>query len=118
LGRVKFLFPNPHNVYLHDTPAQAAFARERRDLSHGCVRVAEPDALARWVLRDAPGWSDERVGKALASSATLAVELPSPIHVLLVYHTTVVDEDGIRFLPDLYGHDAALQQALAERLAT
>jgi murein L,D-transpeptidase YcbB/YkuD len=118
LGRVKFLFPNRHNVYLHDTPTQSAFARERRDLSHGCVRVADPDALARWVLRDAPGWSSERVRDALASRATLAVNLSSPIPVVLVYHTTVVDEDGIHFLPDVYGHDAALHAALAERLVT
>ncbi|HUP22765.1 MAG TPA: L,D-transpeptidase family protein [Thermoanaerobaculia bacterium] len=118
LGKVKFLFPNPYSVYLHDTPTRSAFERDRRDLSHGCVRVADPNALARWALRDVPGWTDDRVAKALAGYATLSVELPSPIRVVMVYHTTVVDENGVRFLPDLYGHDATLREAIAGLQAT
>jgi murein L,D-transpeptidase YcbB/YkuD len=118
LGRVKFLLPNPHSVYLHDTPTRSAFERDRRDLSHGCVRVADPNALARWALRDVPGWNDDKVAKALAGDATLSVELPSPIRVVLVYHTTVVDENGVRFLPDVYGHDATLREAIAGLEAT
>jgi murein L,D-transpeptidase YcbB/YkuD len=118
LGKVKFLFPNPHSVYLHDTPTRSAFERDRRDLSHGCVRVADPGALARWALRDVPGWNGDRVAKALAGRTTLSVELPSPIRVVMVYHTTVVDENGVRFLPDVYGHDATLREAIAGLQAT
>jgi murein L,D-transpeptidase YcbB/YkuD len=113
LGRVKFLFPNEHDVYLHDTPVQAAFARERRDLSHGCVRVADPEALARWTLRGVPGWDDGRVTAAMAGAETMSVSLPRPIPVVFVYHTTVVEQDALRFLPDVYGHDAVLRRAMA-----
>ena len=61
LGLIKFDFPNREGVYLHGTPAQALFARSRRDFSHGCVRVADPVALAEWVLRDRPEWTRARI---------------------------------------------------------
>jgi murein L,D-transpeptidase YcbB/YkuD len=83
LGRVKFVFPNNANVYLHDTPARGLFARDRRDLSHGCVRVAEPVALAEWVLRGVPGWTRERIEKAMTAGPPQQVNLPVPIPVLL-----------------------------------
>jgi L,D-transpeptidase YcbB len=113
LGRVKFLFPNPHAVYLHDTPAQALFARSRRDFSHGCIRVAHPAALARWVL--APeGWDAERVEQGLARTTQQVVRLAQPLPVVIHYATAVARRDGtIAFFDDLYGHDAALARVLA-----
>lgn len=116
LGRVKFLFPNGHAVYLHDTPSQGAFARARRDLSHGCVRVQDPEALANWVLRKQPEWTAERVHAALNGDADdLAVNLSSPIPVYLVYVTAVAPGDGaVHYFDDIYGHDALLQAALDE----
>jgi murein L,D-transpeptidase YcbB/YkuD len=114
LGRVKFLFPNAHDVYLHDTPAQTLFQRSRRDFSHGCVRVEEPEALVRWVLRDQPEWTPERITEALAGTSETWVLVRSPILVLLFYTTVQVREDGtVSFYEDLYGHDAALERALA-----
>ena len=65
LGHVKFLFPNPYDVYLHDTPADALFARQGRALSHGCVRLEQPDALARYLLRDKPDWDDAKIQAAM-----------------------------------------------------
>jgi murein L,D-transpeptidase YcbB/YkuD len=113
LGRVKFLFPNTKDVYLHDTPARALFEKVRRDFSHGCIRVADAPALARWVL--APqGWDAERVDAALARTTRLAVPLRKPVPVVIYYTTAVAHHDGtISFYDDLYGHDAALEQALA-----
>jgi len=117
LGRVKFLFPNTHDVYLHDTPSRGLFQRSRRDFSHGCIRVEEPELLARWVL--APeGWDDAQVAKALALKSERGVPLTQPIAVVLSYTTAVARRDGtITFHADVYGHDAALERALAgERL--
>jgi murein L,D-transpeptidase YcbB/YkuD len=116
LGRVKFLFPNAHDVYLHDTPAQALFQRSRRDFSHGCVRVEEPEALAVWVLRDQPDWTRERIAEALAGADERWVSVSSRILVILLAGTARVRPDGsVAFTEDLYGHDAALERALAAR---
>jgi murein L,D-transpeptidase YcbB/YkuD len=114
LGRVKFLFPNPHDVYLHDTPSRSLFRASRRDFSHGCVRVEQPEALARWVLSDQPEWSEERMAEALANAHDEVVPVRGPILVLLFYATVQAHADGsVSFTEDLYGHDAALERTLA-----
>lgn len=113
LGRVKFLFPNSNNVYLHDTPTQSVFQQARRDFSHGCVRLAAPAALARWVLGP-EGWDAERVERALALKVETHVPLQNPIPVVIHYTTAVARADGtISFYEDIYRHDAALERALA-----
>jgi len=115
LGLVKFVFPNSYNVYMHDTPATEAFAKSRRDFSHGCVRLERPADLAAWVLRDNPGWSPERIRAAMNGSTTQQVSLAHPIPVLIVYGTVIVLEDGVvHFYDDIYGHDAALEKALVQ----
>jgi murein L,D-transpeptidase YcbB/YkuD len=116
LGRVKFMFPNPMNVYLHDTPSRDLFSRPRRDFSHGCIRLQDPPAMAAWVLRDDPKWTRERIDQAMRTGPQDAhVTLPRPIPVLLVYATAAAPEDGtVRFFEDIYGHDATLEDALAE----
>ena len=72
LGHVKFLFPNPHDVYLHDTPADALFFREGRALSHGCIRLEMPEELARYMLRDKPEWTDDKIKEAMHSGEETA----------------------------------------------
>ncbi|MEN8161994.1 MAG: L,D-transpeptidase family protein [Myxococcota bacterium] len=117
LGRVKFLFPNAHDVYLHDTPTQSAFRSSRRDFSHGCVRVERPAPLAAWVLREQPEWTAERIREAMASFEERWLTVQTPIQVLLFYATAEAEPDGsLSFYEDLYGHDAALERALARRL--
>lgn len=114
LGLVKFMFPNQNNVYLHSTPSQELFSRSRRDFSHGCVRVEDPTALASWVLRDQPQWTPEKIKAAMNGKEPSQVNLRDPIPVLIIYTTATVDADGtVRFLEDIYSHDAALQNALA-----
>jgi len=116
LGLIKFEFPNPFDVYLHDTPAHELFSKSRRDFSHGCVRVENPMALAEWVLRDNPEWTAERIRSAMAGTETVRVVLVHPTPVWILYATAVVLEDGqVRFFDDVYGHDATLERALAER---
>jgi murein L,D-transpeptidase YcbB/YkuD len=115
LGLLLFLFPNSYSIYMHDTPAPEVFAKSRRDFSHGCIRLEKPAELAAWVLRDNPGWDPERIHDAMNGSATQRIDLAHPIPVLLVYLTAVVLEDGqVHFFDDLYGHDKALEEALAK----
>ncbi len=116
LGRVKFLFPNPHQVYLHDTPARQLFARSRRDFSHGCIRIEQPTELAEWVLRTREDWPPERIGAAMAGTRETSIRVDPPIALVIVYATAVVrQDDTISFYEDLYGHDAALERALDAR---
>jgi murein L,D-transpeptidase YcbB/YkuD len=108
LGHVKFLFPNPYDVYLHDTPADRLFARAGRAFSHGCIRVEEPEALARYVLRGYAEWDDARIVAAMHEGTETHVALHEPIPVHVVYFTAWVDErGGLHFQPDVYGYDRA-----------
>jgi murein L,D-transpeptidase YcbB/YkuD len=113
LGLVKFIFPNAAGVYLHGTPQSELFARERRDFSHGCIRVSEPAELAAWVLRDRPEWSRVGVEAAMEGAATRRVVLIRPLPVAIFYVTAVAAPDGgARFYPDVYGLDRALDESL------
>ena len=108
LGHVKFLFPNPYNVYLHDTPADALFARPGRAFSHGCVRVEKPEDLAKWLLLDAPEWTNEKIVEAMHAGDEQHVKLKQEIPVHIVYFTAWADDAGVVGLyPDVYGYDAA-----------
>jgi murein L,D-transpeptidase YcbB/YkuD len=115
LGLVKFILPNPYQVYLHDTPSKELFRRSRRDFSHGCIRIADPVALAEFVLGD--GWDRARIVEAMKNGPERnRVDLAAPIPVYLLYTTAVVDPEGrIFFYDDIYGHDARLARALANR---
>ncbi len=111
LGRVKFMFPNAEDVYLHDTPLRKDFARDRRDLSHGCVRVGDPAALARLLLRDQPEWTAQRIEAAMNGKTPVTVRLTRPVPVHLIYATAVARADGgVDFHHDIYGLDAEAGQ--------
>jgi len=112
LGDIKFVFPNHDNIYLHHTPSPQLFARERRDFSHGCIRVEDPVALARFVLQDDPAWTPERIREAMGRGQSRTVRLPRPVPVVLAYSTTVVKDGRPYFFADLYGLDLRLEQAL------
>ena len=113
LGRVKFVFPNTADVYLHDTPGHAAFNKPRRDLSHGCVRVSEPEQLAQFVLSNQEGWDKDAIKQAMSAPKTRHVTLKRSVPVLFYYATTFVDHDNqLRFYPDVYGQDEQLKKAL------
>ncbi len=107
LGRVKFIFPNKEDVYLHDTPSQALFSKSRRDFSHGCVRVANPEGLAEFALKNQ--WSKDTIQQALNNPKTQRVILKKSIPVLFFYITSFFDQNNnLVFYPDIYGHDAIL----------
>ena len=106
LGLVKFIFPNANNVYLHSTPAQQLFSQSRRDFSHGCVRVEKPAELAGFLLRNQPPWTLERAQAAMQSGRdNQQVNLTTPVPVLMIYVTAVVEPDNsVHFFNDIYGH--------------
>ncbi len=116
LGRYKFDFDNPYAVYLHDTPAQAAFDRTDRLASHGCVRLSRPAALARLLLADNPDWQVEKIDETIASGETVRAPLKTPVSVFLLYWTSYVGSDGtMYFLDDPYGWDAQLADKIESR---
>jgi murein L,D-transpeptidase YcbB/YkuD len=117
LGDIKFVFPNNDNIYLHHTPAPKLFERDRRDFSHGCIRVEAPVPLAQFVLRDEPGWTEDRIRQAMGKGESKTLRLTHPLPVLIAYSTVIVKGGRLFFYPDLYGHDRLLDEALRERSA-
>jgi murein L,D-transpeptidase YcbB/YkuD len=108
LGEVKFLFPNSHNIYMHDTPSRELFDEEERAFSHGCVRVQNPREFAAVIL----GWDQTAVDKNIATPKSEAVRLKEKIPVHLTYFTAWPDEAGnMRYFEDIYGRDKALSDA-------
>ena len=108
LGKVKFLFPNSHNIYFHDTPAKSLFSIRKRTFSHGCIRLAEPAKLATYLLRNNPEWTPEKISAAMDSGKEQFVQLQQPAAVSITYFTAFVDSNGrLNFREDVYGHDKA-----------
>lgn len=117
LGRLKFIFPNPDGVYLHDTPSKNLFSRERRDFSHGCVRVKNPSELAKFVFQNQEGFSPERLDSMLQSEQHRQISLRNTIPVLFFYTTVFYEQgDKLTFYNDIYGHDAELIAALSKTI--
>ncbi len=111
LGRVKFMFPNPYHVYMHDTPARSLFARVARGFSSGCIRIERPFELVE-ILLAGTQWDQAAIEQVLASGRTRVVNLPQPVTVLTLYGTAVPEAGRIHFAPDVYQRDARLLQAL------
>lgn len=115
LGRIKLMFPNAFDVYLHDTPKHSPFDHARRDESHGCIRVDKPYALAVFLLADDRRWPPERLKACLDSGRTQSIRLLQSVPVCLSYFTAWVDEGGeLNHRADIYGRDAALVKALGQ----
>jgi murein L,D-transpeptidase YcbB/YkuD len=116
LGKVKFMLPNPHNIYLHDTPARDKFLATSRAFSHGCIRLSRPMDLAYRLVGEIAGWPKQKIDAAFASGKTTRVSLPQLIPVHLVYATAFEGDGGtLEFRPDIYGRDRKLEAALAGR---
>jgi L,D-transpeptidase YcbB len=118
LGALKFAMPNPMNIYLHSTSSRDLFERSRRDLSHGCIRVEAPVALARFLLADPQRWDEDGIETAIKSGRTRTLPLPAPVPVVLFYATAVSDRGGrVLFADDIYRQDAPLIEMLGLAMA-
>jgi len=142
LGRIKFMFPNQFDVYLHDTPAEQLFKRTRRDFSHGCVRVSKPLDLAAWVLQDSSEWTREKLAEEMSGAIKPTVEeqeregeereeeegeeetpeetikLPRPLPVYILYWTAWVQDDKtVSFRDDVYDEDKTLLRSMPAQVA-
>ena len=115
LGRVKFMLPNKHNIYLHDTPAKDKFANTNRAFSHGCIRLSRPTDLAYALLGEMNGMSSAEIDAIWASGKNTRVTLPRKIPVHVVYATAFATDNGIEFRTDVYGRDKRLYAALFGR---
>ena len=112
LGRLKFIFPNPYNVYIHDTPSKSLFKRSSRYFSHGCMRVQNPVSLAA-VLLGPQGWNAARIKARITGGKRQIVRLKKKIPVHVTYLTAWVNKDGtVNFRKDIYGRDRRLAKAL------
>ena len=106
LGKVKFLFPNSFNIYFHDTPQKDLFQKDRRALSHGCIRLSDPVWMANYLLENSPEWTPEKIEGAMNSGVEKTVHLKHSVPVIITYYTAWVDENGkMNFREDIYGND-------------
>ena len=114
LGLVKFIFPNPHFVFLHDTPSRDLFEKTDRSFSSGCIRIENPLDLAEILLRNKPEWNRAAIDAAIAEGTSKTIYLDQPIPVLVMYLTAIAFDDGrdFAFYRDVYERDAALSKAL------
>ncbi len=113
LGKVKFLFPNSFNIYMHDTPDKGFFDRSERDLSHGCIRLKDAPKMANFLLRNSPEWTPEKIDEAMNSGKEQFVSLKVHVPVIITYYTAWVDDEGgLHFADDIYGHDKKMAQKM------
>ena len=106
LGKVKFLFPNSYDIYFHDTNAKELFNKKNRALSHGCIRLQDPEKMAKYLLRYDASWTPEKINAAMNNTKEQYVKVSKPLPVIITYFTAWADENGmLNFRDDVYGKD-------------
>jgi murein L,D-transpeptidase YcbB/YkuD len=106
LGKIKFLFPNRFDIYLHDTPAKSLFTKEKRAFSHGCIRLANAQKMAEYLLRNDPAWDIAKITEAMNANQEKFVKLKNTAEVFITYYTAWVNDKGqLNFRGDVYDHD-------------
>ena len=109
LGKVKFLFPNSFDIYLHDTPDKGLFKKSSRDASHGCIRLSNPVKLANYLLQSQPTWTPEKIDSAMNAGVEQYVKVKNPVPVMITYYTAWVDDNHVlHFADDIYSHDSKM----------
>ncbi len=113
LGKVKFLFPNSFNIYMHDTPQKNFFNQSTRGLSHGCIRLSDPVKMANYLLENVAIWTPAKIDSAMNSGKEKFVALKTPVPVIITYYTSWIDKKGmLRFADDIYGHDKEMARKM------
>ncbi len=117
LGQVKIMFPNKHNVYLHDTPTRGLFSQRQRAFSSGCIRTKDVVDLTEWLLSETPNWDREIIDQALVTGKETRVNLSARVPVHILYFTAVNESyGGVRYLDDVYERDGAVLAGLRQRV--
>lgn len=117
MGQVKFMFPNGHDIYIHDTPARNYFTNSRRSYSHGCIRVDQPLKFAEHILqRQKEPWDSVKINKVLFSQKETPVNLTTPIPINIFYWTCFIDNGEINFREDIYSWDEKIHDILEESI--
>jgi murein L,D-transpeptidase YcbB/YkuD len=115
MGLVKFMFPNPNDIYLHDTPSKSLFEFNYRALSHGCINMQKGKELAQLLLKNDPEWSVERITDAMKGEKETTYMLKNKIPIYISYFTTWVDDKGdIHFYEDIYDKDEKLDSLISK----
>lgn len=115
LGQIKFVFPNSHNIYLHDTPSKGLFEKEQRAFSHGCIRIEEPRWLCNYLLRTDTTWNNEKMERIIRSGKEHFIQVKNKISVYVIYFTSWVDGKGdLQFRKDIYQKDERLASMIFE----
>lgn len=116
LGKVKFLFPNNYNIYLHDTPSKNLFGETKRAFSHGCIRVENPFWLAQYLLKKDTSWTMDKIESVLKTNKEFVININPVVPVYIAYFTVWVDNAGqLNFRNDLYGFDKKLSQEIFDK---
>ena len=116
LGLVKFLFPNTHSIYLHDTQSKSLFDSDKRAFSHGCIRLAEPMKLARYLLKNDEKWDDDKIVAAMSAGNEKYVVIKIPLPVYITYLTSWVDKKGkLHFRDDVYELNERLLKMILDK---
>jgi murein L,D-transpeptidase YcbB/YkuD len=110
LGKIKFLFPNLEEVYMHDTPTKSLFTKDLRAFSHGCIRVEQPFDFAEYLLRDYPNWNPEKIKKAADGEKEIFVALKTPVPVYIVYLTAFMANGREEFRTDIYSYNRKIMR--------
>jgi murein L,D-transpeptidase YcbB/YkuD len=119
MGEVKFLFPNRYDIYFHDTKSKDIFKNNKRAISHGCIRLADAEKMANYLLRNSDGWSPEKINKAINSGKEQYVKIKKPVRVSITYLTAWVDDSGqLHFRDDIYGHDKRITPMMFDAKAS
>ena len=119
MASTKINFPNPHAVYMHDTPQQSLFGQLMRFESSGCVRVQNVRDLSTWLLRDTPGWNRQQIEQTIQTGQNTPIQLADPVPVYFVYITAWASEDGVvQFRDDIYERDGVDELAMQTNYAT
>ncbi|ANE49789.1 L,D-transpeptidase family protein [Flavisolibacter tropicus] len=106
LGKAKFLFPNSYEIYFHDSPSKSLFDKDKRAFSHGCIRLADANKMAQYLLKGQADWTPEKILQAMNSNKEQTVKLQKPVPVVINYYTAWVDDSGrLNFREDIYKHD-------------
>ncbi|AWW31568.1 hypothetical protein DN752_16345 [Echinicola strongylocentroti] len=117
LGRVKFMFPNTYNIYIHDSPAKALFDKDERAFSHGCIRIADPDGFAEVLLNDKKEWNKDSINNAMQLEKEKQVNLDTKPTVWILYLTAWKSADGLQLREDVYDSDKELAQKMGAKVS-